>query len=361
MSAARQLGAMLAVVALSVTACTAPAEAPSTGSTSLGSTPLGSTSPSAAPLPARITDVNCDGVPDVVVGTVTAVAGDGAPWRAGSVAVRYGGGRGLVQVVDQLALGDKPAEAGGRFGGSVVAGDLNLDGCSDVVVGDAESDMGAPVWVLWGSPEGISASRSTLLLSGDPALGYQLAFVPLPSPVLVVGSDEGPRLYPVQADGTLGAYRLLVVQSPTKRGSASHDSFGDVLSASGDLLVVGAPEYSDEGYGYPGEVWVVRLLPGLDHRETRVAQDSAEMPDSYELDDGFGESVSLFHGYLAIGAPGIDHPGAAGSGQVQVPGDRVNRCATGDAPHHNRRAQRGRPRHPAQELLRPQRRGLPTL
>lgn len=309
MRASRLVGLLLAVC---VSSCTGPG-------TVVPPVPLPAetTVPAAARPPSRITDVNCDGVPDIVFGTVTAVAADGAPWRAGSVTVRYGASD-QVQVVDQLALGDQPAEAGGRFGGSVVAGDLNRDGCSDVVVGDAEAGMDAPVWALWGSPDGIGANHATRLLSGEPGLGYQLAFVPLPSPVLVVGSNDGPRLYPVAADGTLGTYRLLALKSRTRHGDFPDDSYGEALSSFGDLLVVSSPQYDDEGAGFGGEVWVVRLLPGLEHRATWIGQDSPGVPGSYRLGDGFGLAVSLFDGYLAIGEPGARRRGVAGSGRVHL-------------------------------------------
>ena len=61
----------------------------------------------------------------------------------------------------------------------------------------------------------------------------------------------------------------------------------------------------------------MRLLPGLDYRATRVAQDSPGVPGSYRMGDGFGASVSLFAGHLAIGVPGARAPGK-GSGEVQV-------------------------------------------
>ncbi len=310
----RVVATMLAVLSLAASACTSPAPPESPGPSD--PTPSAPAAPSAPRGPSRITDVNCDGVVDLVMGSVTGTGDDGSPWRAGSVTVRYGGSDRL-QVIDQVALGDK---AGRAAGASVVTGDLNSDGCSDVVVGDAEADDGAssPVWALWGSREGVSADRSTVLISGESGLGRQLAFVPLPSPVLVVSSGEGPRLYPISADGTLGPYRLLDVRTPSRRDAFSSSLSGAVLSASGDLLAVGAPEYSDEGRDYPGAVWVVRLLPALRYQATRIAQDSADVPGSAVPNDEFAASISLFHGYLAIGVPGSVLPGAAGTGKIQV-------------------------------------------
>ncbi len=311
----RFVATLLAMVSLTASACTSPATPYRPGpSDPAPSAPASAGAPRA---PSRITDVNCDGIVDLVMGSVTEQGGDGATWHAGSVTVRYGGSD-VVQSVDQLAFGDKPSKFAGGFGGSVVAGDLNGDGCSDVVVGDAEAEDGAasPVWALWGSRTGISADRSAVLISGESGLGHQLAFVPLPSPVLVVSSEDGPRLYPVNTDGTLGTFRLLALKSRTKPGRFPDDGYGAALSASGNLLVVSSPQFDDEGYGYGGEVWVVRLLPGLRHEATWVGQDSPGVPGSYRLGDGFGTSVSLFHGYLAIGVPGAAV--AAGSGRVHV-------------------------------------------
>ena len=139
MRAPQRIASALAVLTLTITACTAPVTPPPPGPTPSVSNPQGP-----ARVPARLTDVNCDGVVDVVFASVTATAAEGVPWRAGSVTVRYGGSE-LVQVIDQRALGDQRGEAAGRFGGSVATGGLNLDRCPYVVVGDAEAVSGSAV------------------------------------------------------------------------------------------------------------------------------------------------------------------------------------------------------------------------
>lgn len=76
-------------------------------------------------------DVNGDGCADVIVGGIFAPGG-------GQARVFYGGSH--MDAEADLVLADP---AGGYFGGAVAsAGDVNGDGCADLVVGASDSDLG---------------------------------------------------------------------------------------------------------------------------------------------------------------------------------------------------------------------------
>lgn len=111
-----------------------------------------------------VTDINCDGFDDVIVG----VPGEalGRLDEAGMLNVLYGsnasGPAALVTANDgwhQANLLSGRAEAGDLVGTSLAAGDINNDGCGDVVVGAPGEAIGAltsagAVHVLHGSADG---------------------------------------------------------------------------------------------------------------------------------------------------------------------------------------------------------------
>ncbi|MGC3995938.1 MAG: hypothetical protein QM779_17790 [Propionicimonas sp.] len=288
----RSAGLVALAVTLACTACGAATESPVP-------TPVRDASP--------ILDVNCDGVADAVSGTPTADSPDGTrPATPGAVHVQFGG-TGRVQTVTQDELGDPAPLFSGRFAGvgGVIAGDLDADGCTDVVVSDPAAG-GGRVWALWGSPRGLAPDAASLLIvgSGSEQLGGVLAFVPRPDPVLVVSEESTRRvlrLYPLGADGSPGAPELLDVSSPVDRSAWNTDTFAWRLAADDDLLVIGSPEYSDEGAGYPGEVFVVRFTTGFAHGVLRLAQDAPGVPGRHRLGDGFGDAVAISGDRLAIG------------------------------------------------------------
>ncbi len=96
---------------------------------------------------------------------------DRGAYQAGVVHVLYGGPGGLSadrsQVWNQASPGiaDRP-ERGDQFGWSMVAGDFDGDGYSDLAIGAHHEDLDAPdagvVHVLYGTPKGLKARRSQL-------------------------------------------------------------------------------------------------------------------------------------------------------------------------------------------------------
>lgn len=280
------LGIVLATVATAFLPATAP---PATAA------------PAAAPTaPARINDIDGDGKVDIVV---AGTAKSDVYYQSDRILVRYGNGR--VQTITGAQIGDQPSADGDTyFGARLVVGDLNRDGFADVVVTDGKTGgrMKISVWALWGGAEGLSPSRSTRLIKSiTNEWGTQqtsrIAFIPLPEPVLAIGTDESRggslRLYPVKADGTLGTHRLLSLSTPGMPGYAKYAStWGHELSASGNLLVVGEGDYGKKRSG-SGAVWVLNLLPGLKYTVTKVTQATPGIPGLAEEGDSFGSAVSV--------------------------------------------------------------------
>jgi hypothetical protein len=98
---------------------------------------------------------------------------------------------------------------------------------------------------MWGSAAGISASRTTVLATGGQGVGASLAFVPLPEPVLAIAATVSDKahvdLYRVRNDGRLGERHRISIGSPGIVGrNFTETDFGSSMSASGDLLVIGA-------------------------------------------------------------------------------------------------------------------------
>ena len=139
--------------------------------------------PTIGPPPAG--DFNGDGYPDLAVGAPGEDVGSASD--AGAVNVIYGSGGGLSatgnQSFTQNDLGAGETAAGGnRFGAAVTVGDFNHDGFADLAVGapgenpGSANDAGA-VDVLYGSPNGLSASGDQVLsqggggIQGSPAAG----------------------------------------------------------------------------------------------------------------------------------------------------------------------------------------------
>ena len=136
--------------------------------------------------------------------------------------------------------------------------------------------------------------------------GGSLAFIPLPEPVLAIGamaSDAGyVDLYRVRNDGRLGTSRRITIGSPgIVGGDFGQAEFGSSLSASGDLLVIGAPAAG--AIRTAGAAYILQLQPGLRYWATRVIQGSRGVPGAQEEFDAFGHAVSVLDDRVAIGVP----------------------------------------------------------
>ncbi|WP_030317233.1 FG-GAP repeat domain-containing protein [Streptomyces sp. NRRL B-3229] len=131
------------------------------GVLALGAVPALAGSASAAESKAVQDDFNGDGYKDLAVGAPTATIG--GKQGAGYVTVMYGGPHGLTKdsrtIISRSTSGipGDPA-AGENFGYQLSTGDLDGDGRTDLIIGQASSTRDAVV--VWGSKEGLSGGVS---------------------------------------------------------------------------------------------------------------------------------------------------------------------------------------------------------
>ena len=161
-------------------------------------------------------DINGDGYSDVVTG---ASSYDSGQPNTGQVAVFYGGAAGLSSTAAWTAVDPSPAEG---FGAVVAtAGDVNGDGCSDLLVGAPQhaGNLGA-AYLWYGSPSGL-----------------------------------GPNGTPANSDWHV-------------YGNQSHDLLGQSVACAGDVngdrcsdIVIGAPGHDIGGGVMPGKVLVYAGTP----------------------------------------------------------------------------------------------------
>ena len=114
-------------------------------------------------------DFNRDGYDDLAVGVPQEDVGNKI--NAGAVQILYGSTAGLTDAGNQLWTEDDPslpndgAEAGDKFGSTLVAGDFDANGYADLAVGapfegvSSSKEAGA-VQVIYGSAQGLTASNS---------------------------------------------------------------------------------------------------------------------------------------------------------------------------------------------------------
>jgi len=210
-------------------------------------------------------DVNRDGYSDVLVG---APAYDDGQEDEGAVFLYLGSPGGLSSAPARTWQG---GQAGGRFGSSVgCAGDVNVDGFDDVLVGapgfDAgESDEGVaflflgtaselpsvPAWLAEGNQAGASFGSSVAGL-GD-LNGDGFGDVVIGAPLFDGGiADEGQaRVFGGTSSG-LGASPLQSVQASRAGAHFGHSvaGSGDLTGSGGLRILFGAPNYV---YTHPEE------------------------------------------------------------------------------------------------------------
>jgi hypothetical protein len=102
-------------------------------------------------------DVNCDGYADVIVGAGMTDPNDAADWGQGEALVYLGSSSGLEATEAWATVG---LEAAGGYGYKVAsAGDVDGDGCSEVIIGEPQVDGTAGrVSLFMGSASGLAAT-----------------------------------------------------------------------------------------------------------------------------------------------------------------------------------------------------------
>ncbi|MFH8475499.1 S8 family peptidase [Streptomyces sp. NPDC018000] len=229
---------------------------------------------------ATVTDFNCDGAEDTVVGDPKATVA--ADTNAGVVRVIYGGGKGTAELHQDLAAIPGEAESGDLYGENLATFDHNKDGCTDLVVGvpaediDTNTDAGS-VHVVYGAPNGLSTGAATLNLIQGTGEGAIAASAP----------NEGDRFGHAVAAG--------------------HTAQGE------PYLVIGVP---GEDLGTTVDAGNAYYLRGSIN--VSINQDKPGVDGVAESGDMFGSSIAASANHVVIGAPGESIGTLANAGQVQV-------------------------------------------
>jgi hypothetical protein len=123
-------------------------------------------------------DLNCDGIDDIAIGAYR-WKNDASTPDEGAVFVFYGSRTGLSTTPDWMQQSNqKDAQYGYTVAG---AGDVNNDGCDDLLVGarwyDNEYNNEGAVFLYYGSPDGLSSTPAWTFYGGQngAALGAALA------------------------------------------------------------------------------------------------------------------------------------------------------------------------------------------
>jgi hypothetical protein len=238
-------------------------------------------------------DFNGDGFGDLAIGAPREDVGSVVD--AGAIHVLYGSADGITadgnQWFDEAGTGVAADGEGDSFGWAVASGDFDADGFADLAVGIpmkkvGDQEQAGAVVVLYGSAGGLSGSGNELWTQD------------------LVGSD------PSEAGDTFG-YSVAA-------GDVDDDGFDD--------LAVGA---EGEGVGSVTRAGAVNLAFGSAGGLTSSgsefwSQDSANVDNTAEEDDGFGSSVAFgdFNGDhradLAVGVPLEDLTNGGDAGAVNV-------------------------------------------
>ncbi|WP_237320983.1 FG-GAP and VCBS repeat-containing protein [Streptomyces sp. JJ36] len=210
-------------------------------------------------------DFNGDGARDAVVADPEAtVAG---VTEAGALHIVYGDGE-VVNLTQESAGIPGVPEKGDRYGQAIAVGDLNSDGCSDLVVGTPYEDIGTEadagaVHVVYGAEGGLNSGPSVTEYvqgSGGGTVGNSVA---------EAGDTFG---YSVAAGDTASGEPYLLMGVPG-------EDIGDVVDA-------GSAHYIRNGV------------------DAAIHQDKTGMPNPSEQDDRLGFAVAASPRHIALGRPG---------------------------------------------------------
>ncbi|MCA0297238.1 MAG: hypothetical protein LCH96_18395 [Actinobacteria bacterium] len=211
--------------------------------------------------------------------------------------------------------------------------DLNGDVCSDVLDIDQEPRT---TRFLLGSPDGLTPAGITIhppevpdtestYLTSPVALRHdglsQVVFAGFGynSDTPGIGSENRTVVYVYTLDADANPGEPQVIAGATFGAQAKHTAPA-VLDGSGDVAAFGSPADSVGKASGAGAVYLFSADPADPGKlvfRVRLTQDSPGVPDRAESGDGFGASLSLRDGRLAIGVPEEQLGRARAAGLVQ--------------------------------------------
>ncbi len=261
---------------------------------------------------ARVTDFNCDGVQDIAIADPEAAVGGDA--KAGLVRIVYGGGKGVLEVNQDLDWVSGGAEAGDAFATAIATVDYDEDGCTDLVVGtpgedvDSATDAGM-VDILHGATGGLGtgAKKDTHFEQGAGT-----------GALAASSSESGDRLGHALAAGNTAAGEPFVVMG------VPGEALGSIAKAGSAIYLHGTTNIA-------------------------VNQEATGVTGAAEANDEFGTSVAADSNHIAIGAARRRHrlrrgrrqPGRLlAHAELGEPPDPALR--PGPGPRHRLRRRRGR-------------------
>ncbi|GLY30422.1 FG-GAP and VCBS repeat-containing protein [Kineosporia sp. NBRC 101731] len=284
-------------------------------------------------------DVDGDGSSDVLIGVPNVGEGSGA------VDVR--GTSTPWQRLTSSALGGDQDD-NDQVGTAIAVGDLDDDGCADLVVGAPGEGGGTPhrysgqVHIVFGSPKGIDTSTAFVIpttAAGFDRFGAALALqqargndhdLYVGAPEATVGGKKSAGevyRYTITPGGSGGRVTVTAreVRSQNSAGvpgaAEAGDRFGSVLSSVDNGLgaLVGVPEENVGTAKDSGSVWHLRVnAAGNPISSYSWSQNSPGVAGTATAGDRFGASVSSRGNVAAIGVPGEDVAGRNNAGAVQT-------------------------------------------
>ncbi|GLY14660.1 hypothetical protein Kisp01_16750 [Kineosporia sp. NBRC 101677] len=257
--------------------------------------------------------------------------------QAGVVDVHFPDGR--TQRLSQRSLG-LGTSSHQRFGAAVSVRDLNGDGLSDLVVGApgaaGKSRTGAAYLLLQSAGGFTAANASALDNNAEPgdrfgsavavgtrASGTGMLDLWVGAPGRDVnGKKDAGAVYRYYLNATTGSasFNDVISQDTAELSQSAEtgDQFGEVLADSLNGVVVGVP-HEDVGAGRDaGEVVFVRTNTTTDllTAATTFTQNTKGIPGAAASGDRFGAALAPFG--FAVGAPGDDLGTVTDAGRVQV-------------------------------------------
>ncbi|MFE6460940.1 S8 family serine peptidase [Streptomyces cinereoruber] len=233
------------------------------------------------PRPSGMTDFNGDGVEDIAISDTQATVGTAA--RAGLIRVVYGGGKGTVEISQDLDWVAGGSETDDYFGETLATIDYNKDGFTDLVVGTPSEDIGTAA----------NAGMVDILYGAAGGLG--------------TGATKAAHFEQGMGTGAIAA-------SASEAGDRMGQSLATAVNDAGrPYLLIGLPGEALGTLTQAGSVFYVHGGTSL-----TINQDKPGVPGDPEKDDNFGFSLAADSNYIAIGSPNEAIGTKAKSGGVVI-------------------------------------------